>query len=147
VVIEAEHLTKGYGNNLLIDDLNFKLPPGGIIGIIGPNGAGKTTLFRILTGQEQADGGTVRVGQTVQMAYLDQSRESLDPEKTIWEMISGGEDQIQLGNRQVNSRGYVSRFNFSGSDQQKRVGCCPAGSATGSTWRRCSNRAPTCCFG
>ena len=127
VVIETEHLKKGYGDRLLIDDLSFSLPPGGIVGVIGPNGAGKTTLFRLITSQEEPDGGTIRLGQTVKLAYVDQSRESLDPNKTIWEEISGKEDTIQLGKRQVNSRAYVAQFNFSGTDQQKKVGLLSGG--------------------
>ena len=121
VVIEADHLTKGYGDNLLIEDLSFKLPRGGIVGVIGPNGAGKTTLFRMITGQEKPDAGTIRIGETVKLAYVDQSRDVLNPEKTIWEMISDGQDIIRLGTREMNSRAYVSRFNFSGTDQQKKV--------------------------
>ena len=121
VVIEAERVTKGYGERLLVEDMTFALPPGGIIGIIGPNGAGKTTLFRMITGQEQPDSGSIRLGQTVSLAYVDQSRDVLDPEQTVWQTISGGQDQIQLGGREINSRAYVSRFNFAGSDQQKRV--------------------------
>jgi sulfate-transporting ATPase len=126
VVIEAQGLSKAYGDNILFDDLHFSLPPGGIIGVIGPNGAGKTTLFKIITGQEHPDGGTFRVGDTVKLAYVDQSR-PLDPEKTIWQEVSGGEDLIRLGNREVNSRGYVARFNFSGTDQQKPVGVLSGG--------------------
>ena len=122
VVIEAENVSKGYGDKLLFEGLSFKLPPGGIVGVIGPNGAGKTTLFRLITGQEQADGGEFKTGSTVHLGYVDQSRESLDANKNIWEEISGGEDAIQLGARQVNSRAYVARFNFSGADQQKKVG-------------------------
>ena len=122
VVIEADHLSKGYGDRLLIDDLSFKLPPGGIVGVIGPNGAGKTTLFRMLTGQEQPDNGSVRVGETVHLGYVDQSRDALDGKKNVWEEISGGNDIIQLGKREVNSRAYVSSFNFKGGDQQKKVG-------------------------
>ena len=122
IVIEAEKLRKGYGNHLLIDDLSFKLPPNGLVGVIGPNGAGKTTLFRMLTGQEQPDGGTLKVGETVKLGYVDQSRESLDPKKTVWEEISDGRDVIELGKRQVQSRAYVAGFNFRGSDQQKPVG-------------------------
>ena len=121
-VIEAEAVTKAYGDNLLVEDMTFKLPPGGIVGIIGPNGAGKTTLFRMITNQEQPDSGTIRIGETVKLAYVDQSRETLRAEKTIWEEISGGQDVVMLGNREVNSRAYVARFNFSGSDQQKKIG-------------------------
>ena len=120
-VVVAEHLTKGFGDRLLIDDLSFSLPRGGIVGIIGPNGAGKTTLFRMITGQEQPDGGTLKVGSTVRIAYVDQSRETLDGSKTVYEEISGGEDQLQFGKRTVNARAYAAGFNFRGSDQQKRV--------------------------
>jgi ATP-binding cassette ChvD family protein len=127
IVIEAEHLNKAYGDNILIDDMNFSLPPGGIIGIIGPNGAGKTTLFRMITGQEKPDSGVLRVGETVKLAYVDQSRDVLNPDKSIWEMISGGEDLIQLGSKQINSRAYVAQFNFSGADQQKKVGVLSGG--------------------
>jgi ATP-binding cassette ChvD family protein len=122
LVIEAEHLRKGYGNRLLIDDLTFRLPPGGIVGVIGANGAGKTTLFRMITGQEQPDAGSLRIGETVVLGYVDQSRETLAPNRSVWEEISGGVDQIQLGKREVNSRAYVSAFNFRGPDQQKKVG-------------------------
>jgi ATPase subunit of ABC transporter with duplicated ATPase domains len=127
VVIEAENLRKGYGNRLLIDNLSFKLPPGGIVGVIGPNGAGKTTLFRMITGQEEPDGGTLRVGETVKLGYVDQSRDSLAPDKTVWEEISGMEDVIYLGKRAVQSRAYVGAFNFKGSDQQKKVGILSGG--------------------
>ena len=127
IVIEAEHLSKSYGDNLLFDDMVFSLPPGGIIGIIGANGAGKTTLFRLITGQEKPDAGTLKVGDTVKLAYVDQSRDILDPNKSIWEMISGGEDLIQLGKKEVNSRAYVAQFNFSGADQQKKVGVLSGG--------------------
>jgi len=127
VVIEADKVRKGYGDNLLVDDMTFALPPGGIIGIIGPNGAGKTTLFRMITGQEGPDSGVLRIGETVKLAYVDQSRDVLDPDKTVWQMISEGTDLIQLGNREVNSRAYVSRFNFTGSDQQKLVGMLSGG--------------------
>ena len=120
VVIEADAVSKAYGDRLLVEGMTFKLPPGGIVGVIGPNGAGKTTLFRMVTGAEQPDAGTIRVGETVQLGYVDQSR-TLDPEKSIWEEISGGSDTIKLGPREVNSRAYVGRFNFSGSDQQKKV--------------------------
>jgi len=122
VVIEARGLTKGYGDRLLIDDLSFDLPPGGIVGVIGPNGAGKTTLFRMLVGQETPDAGSLRVGETVQLAYVDQARDALDPAKTVWEEISGGQEKLLLGKREVNSRAYVASFNFKGADQQKRVG-------------------------
>ncbi len=127
VVVDIEHLRKGYGNNLLVDDLTFKLPPGGIVGIIGPNGAGKTTLLRMITGQEQPDSGTVKVGESVQLGYVDQSRDSLDGKKTVWEEISGGLDQLQLGKREVNSRAYCAAFNFKGADQQKKVGTLSGG--------------------
>jgi ATP-binding cassette ChvD family protein len=120
VVIQADKVSKGYGDNLLIDDLNFSLPPGGIIGVIGPNGAGKTTLFRMIIGEERPDSGAIRIGETVRLAYIDQNR-PLDPNKTIWEEISDGLDIVRLGNREVNSRAYVARFNFSGADQQKKV--------------------------
>ncbi len=126
-VIEAEHLRKGYGNHLLIDDLNLKLPPGGIVGVIGPNGAGKTTLFRMITKQEVPDSGDMRIGETVKLGYVDQSRDSLDGSKTVWEEISGGTDVIYLGKRAVQSRAYVGAFNFKGSDQQKRVGVLSGG--------------------
>src|ERR1051325_5534729 len=126
IVIEAEQVNKDYGDKLLIEDMNFNLPPGGIVGVIGPNGAGKTTLFRMITGQEKPDAGTFRIGDTVSLAYVDQSR-TLDPEKSIWEEISGGTDLLLLGKREVNSRAYVGRFNFSGSDQQKKVGMLSGG--------------------
>jgi ATPase subunit of ABC transporter with duplicated ATPase domains len=122
IVIEADKIRKGYGDRLLVEGMSFHLPPGGIVGIIGPNGAGKTTLFRMITGQEQPDGGTIRVGDTVKLAYVDQSREALDPDNSIWEEISGGQEMIELGNRTMNSRAYVSRFNFNGDQQQKKVG-------------------------
>ncbi|HLL71330.1 MAG TPA: energy-dependent translational throttle protein EttA [Pyrinomonadaceae bacterium] len=127
VVIEAEHVSKAFGDRLLIDDLTFALPPGGIVGIIGPNGAGKTTLFRMITKQEEPDGGSFRTGETVKLAYVDQSRDALAPDKTIWEEISDGSDIVMLGTRQVNSRAYVARFNFSGGDQQKKVGALSGG--------------------
>ena len=127
VVIEANHLTKAYGDRLLIEKLSFSVPPGAIVGIIGPNGAGKTTLFRLITGQETPNSGSIRIGETVKLAYVDQSREVLDPNKNIWEMISEGMDMIQLGDRQVNSRAYVARFNFAGTDQQKKVGLLSGG--------------------
>jgi ATP-binding cassette ChvD family protein len=127
IVIEAEDLRKGYGNNVLIEGLNFKLPPGGIVGVIGPNGAGKTTLFRMITGQEQPDTGSLRIGDTVKLGYVDQSRDSLDPEKTVWQEVSGGEEVIYLGKRAVQSRAYTAAFNFKGSDQQKKVGILSGG--------------------
>jgi len=122
VVIEADRVTKGYGDRLLVEEMSFSLPPGGIVGVIGPNGAGKTTLFRMITGQEKPDAGTFRIGDTVKLAYVDQSRESLDPQQTIWEAICDGRDVLDLGGVSVKSRAYVARFNFSGADQQKKVG-------------------------
>ncbi len=127
VVVEADGVRKGFDEKLLIDDLSFKLPRGGIVGVIGPNGAGKTTLFRMITGQEDPDAGTLRVGETVQLAYVDQSRDALDAEKSVWEEISGGSDQIQVGERKMNSRAYVSGFNFKGTDQQTKVGTLSGG--------------------
>ncbi len=127
VVIHAEKVSKAYGERLLVEDMSFDIPPGAVVGVIGPNGAGKTTLFRMIVGQETPDAGEFRLGSTVQLAYVDQSREDLDPQKTAWEEISGGSDTLQLGDRQVNSRAYVSSFNFSGSDQQKRVGSLSGG--------------------
>src|SRR5262247_882987 len=122
VVVQAEHLFKGYGDRLLIEDLSFSLPRGGIVGVIGPNGAGKTTLFRMITGQEKPDRGSLQVGESVRLSYVDQSRDALDPGKNVWEEISGGAEPLQLGNRQIASRAYVASFNFKGADQQKRVG-------------------------
>ncbi|MBI5848010.1 MAG: energy-dependent translational throttle protein EttA [Nitrospirae bacterium] len=127
VVIESENVTKAYGENILVEGMTFSLPPGGIIGIIGPNGAGKTTLFRMITGQEKPDSGEIRIGDTVKLAYVDQSRDSLDPNKSIWEAISDGQDTVQIGNREVNSRAYVGKFNFSGQDQQKKVSLLSGG--------------------
>ena len=127
VVIEAENVSKSYGDRILVDGMTFSLPPGGIIGVIGPNGAGKTTLFRMITGQEKADSGEIRIGETVKLAYVDQSRDVLDPNKSIWEAISEGQDTVKLGNREVNSRAYVGRFNFSGQDQQKKVNMLSGG--------------------
>jgi energy-dependent translational throttle protein EttA len=127
IVIDADNLSKAYGDNILVEGMTFSLPPGAIVGVIGPNGAGKTTLFRMITGQEKPDSGTFIIGETVKLAYVDQSREDLDPDKSIWEVISGGEDAIQLGKRQVNSRAYVARFNFSGADQQKKVSMISGG--------------------
>jgi ATP-binding cassette ChvD family protein len=126
-VIDAEGLTKAFGDQLLFEDLSFKLPPGGIVGVIGPNGAGKTTLFRLITGQEQPDKGTIKVGETVNLGYVDQSRDSLDDKKTVWEEISGGADVVTLGKREVPSRAYVAAFNFKGGDQQKKVGALSGG--------------------
>jgi sulfate-transporting ATPase len=127
VVIEAEGLRKGYGNSVLIDELDFKLPPGGIVGVIGPNGAGKTTLFRMIIGQETPDGGALRIGETVKLGYVDQSRDSLNADNNVWQEISGGEDIIYLGKRPVASRAYVGAFNFKGPDQQKKVGILSGG--------------------
>jgi ATP-binding cassette ChvD family protein len=126
-VIEVESLKKGYGDRLLIEDLTFALPPGGIVGVIGPNGAGKSTLFRMLTGQEQPDEGTLEYGDTVDLSYVDQSRDALDPDATVWEEITGGAEIIELGDAQINSRAYCSTFNFKGGDQQKKVGLLSGG--------------------
>ena len=127
VVVEARHLKKGYGDKLLIEDLDFTLPRGGIVGVIGPNGAGKTTLFRMITGQEKPDSGTLKIGETVQIGYVDQSRDALDGNKTVWEEISGGHDEVELGKRKIASRAYVSWFNFKGAAQQRRVGTLSGG--------------------
>ncbi|MCR9238734.1 MAG: energy-dependent translational throttle protein EttA [Alphaproteobacteria bacterium] len=127
IVIEMEGVSKGYGDRLLIDDLTFKLPPGGIVGVIGPNGAGKTTLFRMLTGQEEPDTGTVRLGETIKLGYVDQSRDTLDAAKTVWEEISDGDEVIKLGKHEMNSRAYVGAFNFKGGDQQQKVGSLSGG--------------------
>ncbi|HVB38255.1 MAG TPA: energy-dependent translational throttle protein EttA [Vicinamibacterales bacterium] len=127
VVVEARDLSKGYGDNLLIDDLSFTLPRGGIVGVIGPNGAGKTTLFRMITGQEQPDGGALRIGETVQVGYVDQSRDTLDPDRSVWQEISGGEEELTVGKRTVASRAYVSWFNFKGQAQQRKVGSLSGG--------------------
>ena len=127
VVIEAENVSKAYGHNFLMEGMTFSLPPGGVVGVIGPNGAGKTTLFRMITGQEKPDSGSFRIGDTVELAYVDQSRDALDPAKSIWEVISGGDDAVRLGKRQMNSRAYVARFNFSGGDQQKKVSMLSGG--------------------
>src|SRR5215210_3986936 len=126
-VVDFEGLKKGFGGNLLIDDLTFKLPPGGIVGVIGPNGAGKTTLFRMITGEDHPDEGTIKVGESVHLGYVNQSRDALDGSKNVWEEISGGQDQLMLGKREVNSRGYCSAFNFKGADQQKKVGSLSGG--------------------
>ncbi|MCL6503177.1 MAG: energy-dependent translational throttle protein EttA [Pirellulales bacterium] len=127
LVIEAEHLCKAYGDRVLIDDLSFRLPPGGIVGVIGPNGAGKTTLFRMIVGEEQPDSGTLRIGPTVELGYVDQNRDALDPNKSVWEEISAGHDTLEMAGRRVNSRAYVARFNFQGPDQQKLVGSLSGG--------------------
>jgi ATPase subunit of ABC transporter with duplicated ATPase domains len=126
-VLETEDLRKGFGDRLLIEDLSFSLPPAGIVGVIGPNGAGKTTLFRMIVGDEDPDDGALRVGESVELAYVDQSRDSLDPEKTVWEEISDGYDQIKVGEREMNSRAYAAGFNFKGSDQQRKVGALSGG--------------------
>ncbi len=126
-VVDFEGMSKGFGDNLLIDNLTFKLPPGGIVGVIGPNGAGKTTLFRMITGQDKPDSGTIKIGESVQLGYVDQSRDTLDPKKNIWEEISNGQDLIMVGKKEVNSRAYVSLFNFKGADQQKKVGTLSGG--------------------
>jgi ATP-binding cassette ChvD family protein len=127
VVIEATHVAKGFGDRLLIEDLDFSLPPAGIVGVVGPNGAGKTTLFRMITGQEEPDSGSIRVGPTVELAYVDQSRDTLDPERTVYEEITDGNEIIKLGPREMNARAYVAAFNFKGSDQQKPVGVLSGG--------------------
>jgi ATPase subunit of ABC transporter with duplicated ATPase domains len=126
-VVIASDVAKGFGDRLLFENLNFSLPRGGIVGVIGPNGAGKTTLFRMITGQEQADAGALTVGSTVQVAHVDQSRDALDPDKTVYEEISGGQDQLQFGRRSVNARAYAAGFNFRGADQQKKVGTLSGG--------------------
>jgi ATP-binding cassette ChvD family protein len=127
LVIEAEHLRKGFGNNLLIEELSFRLPPGGIVGVIGPNGAGKTTLFRMIIGQDKPDSGTLKIGETVKLGYVDQSRDTLAADKSVWEEISNGADTIEIGTRKMPSRAYVASFNFKGSDQQKKVGVLSGG--------------------
>ena len=127
VVIEAENVTKAYGDNILVENMSFMLSPGAIVGVIGPNGAGKTTLFRMITGQDKPDKGTIKIGDTVKLGYVDQSRDALDPSKTIWQEITGGQEQVQLGKMLMNSRAYVSRFNFGGTDQQKKVGVLSGG--------------------
>ncbi|HEX5979547.1 MAG TPA: ATP-binding cassette domain-containing protein, partial [Thermoleophilaceae bacterium] len=127
VVVEADGVRKGYGDRLLMEDLSFTLPPAGIVGVIGPNGAGKTTLFRMIVGDEQADAGELRLGESVELAYVDQSRDALDPDKTVWEEISDGYDQIKVGEREMNSRAYAAGFNFKGSDQQRKVGALSGG--------------------
>jgi ATPase subunit of ABC transporter with duplicated ATPase domains len=145
VVIEARDVRKGYGDLLLMDDMDFTLPRGGIVGVIGPNGAGKTTLFRMLTGQEQPDGGSFKIGETVKIGYVDQSRESLNADKTVWEEISGGEDEITLGKKTVNSRAYTSWFNFKGAISSRRWARSPAGSAIACISPSCCSATATCC--
>ena len=127
MVIEAEKVSKAFGDRLLFEGMTFALPAGGIVGVVGPNGAGKTTLFKMITDSEKPDSGTIKIGDTVKLSYVDQERDTLDPDKTIWEVISGGSDMIKLGNREINSRAYVGRFNFSGSDQQKKVNMISGG--------------------
>ncbi|MCM0082825.1 energy-dependent translational throttle protein EttA [Geomonas sp. Red32] len=127
VVVEAENVQKAFGDNLLVEGMSFRLPPGGIVGVIGPNGAGKSTLFKMITGEEKPDAGSFKIGETVKLAYVDQSRDALDPNQSIWEVITGGQEQLQLGKQLVNSRAYVARFNFSGTDQQKKVGMLSGG--------------------
>ena len=145
-VVVAEGLAKGFGDRLLFENLNFSLPRGGIVGVIGPNGAGKTTLFRMITGQEQPDGGTLKVGSTVQIAYVDQSRDALDPDKTVYQEISGGQDQLQFGKPQVNARAYCARASTSAEPtSRRRWGPCLVASGTGCTWPSCSRAAAICC--
>ena len=127
VVLEADDVRKGFGDRLLMEDLTFTLPPAGIVGVIGPNGAGKTTLFRMIVGDEEPDAGDLRLGDSVELAYVDQSRDALDPDKTVWEEISDGYDQIKVGDREMNSRAYAAGFNFKGSDQQRKVGALSGG--------------------
>nr|WP_308477929.1 ATP-binding cassette domain-containing protein [Nannocystis radixulma] len=126
-MVECKGISKAYGDHLLFEDLTFTLPRGGIVGIIGPNGAGKTTLFKMITGQEKPDGGNIKIGETVDIAYVDQSRDALDPNKTVWQEISGGQEVLSIAGRDVNSRAYVSKFNFNGADQQKKVGVLSGG--------------------
>ena len=144
IVVEVEGLTKGYGDRVLIKDLTFKLPPGGIVGVIGANGAGKTTLFRMITGQEKPDQGTITVGETVQLGYVDQTRDDLDGKKNVWEEISGGHELMMVGKREVNSRAYCSRSTSRAPTSRRRSACCQAGSATACIWPRCSSPAATC---
>ena len=132
-VIEASGLNKAFGEKLLVENLSFQLPPAGIVGIVGPNGAGKTTLFRMVMGEETPDKGSIEVGETVKIGYVDQRHQDIDPNKTVWEVVSGGNEQIEIGGQLFNSRAYVSKFNFNGSDQQKKCGVLSGGSATGCT--------------
>jgi hypothetical protein len=145
LVVEARGLRKSYGDLLLIDDLNFTLPRGGIVGVIGPNGAGKTTLFRMITGQEKPDAGTLRLGETVQPGYVDQSRDSLAANKSVWEEISGGEDELMIGKRPVASRAFVSWFNFKGAQQQRKVGTLSGGERNRVHLAKLLQRGRTCC--
>ena len=133
-VIEASGLTKAFGDKLLVENLTFQLPPAGIVGIIGPNGAGKTTLFRMIMGEETPDGGNIDMGETVKVGYVDQRHADIDPNKTVWEVVSGGNEQVEIGGQLFNSRAYVSKFNFNGADQQKKCGVLSEGNATGCTW-------------
>ena len=135
-VIDAEGLSKGYGDRLLIDDLSFLLPPGGIVGVIGPNGAGKTTLFRMMVGEEKPDGGSLAVGTTVELAYVDQSRDQLDADATVYEEITGGVDHMVVGGREIHGRAYVASFGFTGSTSRRRSASSRVASATGSSWPR-----------
>ena len=145
-VIDAEHLRKGYGDRLLIDDLSFSLPPGGIVGVIGANGAGKTTLFRMIVGQEKPDAGTLKEGDTVALAYVDQDRSALDPNKNVWEEISGGQDRMKVGKRELPSRAYVASFGFKGTDQQKKVGTLSGGERNRLHLAKLLTVAATSCF-
>jgi ATPase subunit of ABC transporter with duplicated ATPase domains len=144
-VIEIEGLSKHYGDKLLIEDLTFTLPPGGIVGVIGPNGAGKSTLFRMLTGQEKPDAGTITFGDTVKLAYVDQSRDALDASKTVWEEISEGLEILDIGDATMNSRAYCGAFNFKGGDQQKKVGLLSGGERNRVHMAKLLRRAATCC--
>lgn len=143
LVIEATDISKAYGDRVLIDNLSFKIPKGAIVGIIGPNGAGKTTLFRMIAGEEKPDSGDIRLGETVDLGYVNQSRDELNPDKTVWEEISDGLDMIEIGKQTIPSRAYVGQFNFKGSDQQKKSVSFPAVNATVYIWPRCSRKVPT----
>ena len=144
-VIEFNGVSKGFGDRLLIDNLSFKAPPGAIVGIIGPNGAGKSTLFKMIAGKEQPDSGEVKIGQTVQMAFVEQTREGLDGDKTVFEDVAAGADILTVGKFEMSSRAYLGRFNFKGADQQKKWACSPAANAAACTWPRPCSRAATCC--
>ena len=145
VVVEARGVRKGYGETLLMEGVDFTLPRGGIVGVIGPNGAGKTTLFRMIIGQETPDAGTLRVGETVQLGYVDQSRDALAPDKTVWEEVSGGHDEVEVGKREVASRAYVSWFNFKGRDQQRKVGTLSGGERNRVHLAKLLRRGGNCC--